>query len=731
MNKKLFTPQQNDFIFDPELNGKTWLSGKTGTGKTTAAVERIQWILNNSMGYPNVLVFTPTLNHKKTYLEISSKDGLAPECSSFDTYVQKCLSLFWPIAANSAKLKNTAEPFFLDVDGEQIIMSSLIKKKVERGYFAALSSPLSRVFNQIVIAIHKMASAMIPFEKYAEIMKESWGGDKSMFTVFDQTQECGIEFRNYCLEHNMLDYSLRLEFFNNYLLPSPIFRNWIKKQRIHFFFDNVEEEVPAAHHFVASLAGEFDSVTLISDNNGGFRSFMGCDPVSADMLRTICDKEIEFEELPDANTEMVSLEYIIENPKLANADLPANPAPAFEVATDRQYARMIKNAAIQVDDLIHNKGVDPQRIVILSPLVPDLLYTEIERELRERGIKAYLNRPSRPLTNEKITHSLLVLCSLINPVENFPVHMLDIVEMLQCFIEDLDPMRAQILVEDAFVQNCIPGKDMKVWSIKSFENLPQKTKQRMTKKTEEKFEFLRKWIESQQNKNSTAPDEMIYGFFNDVLITDGFISTEETNINVCKIINSMRQFKRTMNCTNDCSISPEWGDYFNAVALGVIKASYREEMYAQPKDAVLVSLVSSYLSMNRHDDYQIWLNIASPKWRERFSGELTNDAILSRRWIPGSVWTVMTAEAYNDSHMIRQVCGLLRLCNKKIFTFASEMDERGLAQRGKLLNVFSTLTRRFPGLKKAFSEPENIGSKDPDEDILGTIEQEGVYPDIF
>ena len=689
-----YTTKQSELIYLKKAK-KTFLSGKAGTGKTSAAVERVCKLLDKSLS-ETVLVFAPTFRHQLPYLEIISKKGRTPEVSSYNAFVQKCISLFWPLAAEKTEFDGSKSPFFLDIDSEQIIMSKLIQKRMNEGQFASLSSSASRICNQIVIAIHKCAAAMIPFDKYPEIMKKSWCGEKTFLPLFDRVYECGEEFKSFCIKNNLLDYSLQLDIFNKYILPDKTFKTWINKKKINFIFDNLEEEVPAAHHFVREMDKEFRSMLLISDSGAGYRSFMGADCVSAEYLKDTCDTKLVFTESFTENTDIEALEKIIADPKLSDNDLSGNPKNAFELESERQFAKMIKDAVLDVSDLINNKGVDPHNIVILSPLVSDLLYTEMERGLADNGIKAYLHRPSRPLMNEKVTRSLITLSSLVDPENGLEIKPIDIAQLLLCFVSGIDPIRCQIYVTAAYKPvKQESGKTF--YEIKEFSSLKTPTKERFTSEMEEKFEKIRIWIEKEREKTESTPDKIVYDFFNEIASKEGFICDEKTSLGVCKILESMQRFKNLQEYIGDKKDEdkPTWSDFFYCVSTGAVKATYNEDVYAQPKDAVLISLVSTYLSSNRNSEYQVWLNIASPRWRNKIVGELTNDLVLSRNWSGENAWTTAVLEDSNETHMKKQVCGLLRRCTKKVLAYSCEMDESGSPQKGKLLNIFGTINRRF------------------------------------
>ncbi len=702
-----FTGQQREVI-EAAPNERIWLSGKAGCGKTTAAAERVRFLLERSDAWPNVLVFTPGRNYCGPYQGIISADGIRPTVTTYNSYVQNCLKLFWPLIADRTEFgRRKTYPMFLTIEAAQIIMAKLIRSKLEAGYFSGLTSSLSRVFNQVMLALHKCAAAEIPFDQYAEIMRTSWGGDAAMLPVFDQAQECGLLFRETCLRHNLLDYSLQLEVFSRYLLPHPVFREWLKEQRTHLVFDNVEEEVPAAHHFIREFADSCRSVLLVSDKEGGYRSFMGCDPVSAETLSDICGSRCIFDRSFISSTAVQAMEQVIADPTLTGSELPDSPRPAFSFSSGHHYPEMIKRAADDVAGLIRFRGVAPKDIVILAPQISDVLYTEMERGLREQGIRVYLHRPSRPLLNEKVTHGLLTLCELVKPIPGTQVRMLDIVQMAQCFITGLDPIRGQLIVGGMFRERKQDDPDPMLYDIRPFSALSAEKRGRVPADIAERFEILRTWIENQRKNRAISPERIVTDFFSDILTRNGFTADPETNLGVRKVIDSMKKYREVLdyfdNSGSADDFRPEWADYFELVGLGMVNAKYYEELYAQPDDAVLISLTSAFLSADRIADYQIWLNVGAPRWWERIYGELTNDAVLNRNWIPDKKWDVLTSSAYNDNYMIRQICGLLRRCRKQVKAYASELSESGMEQRSKLLLIFSALTRRFK-----FDKPSDI-----------------------
>ena len=678
------------------IDRKIFLEGNSGCGKTTAAVGRLSGILETTSQGSEILVLIPTRTLAKPYYAIHSSKGIRPLILTYNGFIQRSLETFWPLVSEKAGFSFPEKaPCFLTIESAQILMARLIESKLEMGYFNALNIPASRIYNQIMISLHKSAAAEFPYNTYADRMKKSWTGEKALLPIFDQAQECGELFKQTCYKNNLMDYSIQVEVFQQHLLPLERFQKWLERSFSHLFFDNTEEDIPAAHHFAGILMKLCQSAMIIEDRLGGFRNFLGADPISAHNLKSLCNIQIEFTESLVCSPHIFSMAKSVENPFIPQSDLPGSPKAAYVFQPYHQYPAMIKQAAMDVADLIHRKNVPPSEIVIIAPLVSDVLYTAMERELRIQNIPCYIHRPSRPLAGENATKSLLTVIALIHPEWGHP-RLLDIVQMLQTFIPALDPIRGHILVSRTFKEIRDDHQELIDYEIKSFSIISPESQQRITPAIGALFESFRFWIVS--NKGiSESPDLTLSRFFHAILTQEGFAAgnrlSEELNLGVKKVIESMRKFRVIPEHLHNDLIT--WQDYFHLVNIGMVAAQYYEDWFAQPQNAVLISLASTFSMMNRPVTYQIWLNAGSPRWWERIYGQLTNDIVLSQSWQPDDVWDAQKEYEINNESMIRQVLGLLSRCRKQVRVYASELSESGQDQKSRLLYTFADLSYRF------------------------------------
>ena len=102
MDERLFSEQQREVIC-ADLSARIHLSGKAGCGKSAAGAERARFLLENAEGWPQDLIFTPGRNYNRPYEDLLSSDGIRPTVTSYNSYVQNCLKLFWPLIAGETE----------------------------------------------------------------------------------------------------------------------------------------------------------------------------------------------------------------------------------------------------------------------------------------------------------------------------------------------------------------------------------------------------------------------------------------------------------------------------------------------------------------------------------------------------------------------------------------------------------------------------------------------------
>jgi hypothetical protein len=87
----------------------------------------------------------------------------------------------------------------------------------------------------------------IPCSDIAERLSSAWVGDSSQGRIYSDAQEAANRFRHFCLDHNLLDFSLQMEVFLQHLWPLSRCQDYLTRKYRHIIVDNLEEDTPAAH----------------------------------------------------------------------------------------------------------------------------------------------------------------------------------------------------------------------------------------------------------------------------------------------------------------------------------------------------------------------------------------------------------------------------------------------------------------------------------------------------
>jgi len=103
----LFSPSQRHIIDSP-LDLKLFVSGPAGTGKTSAAVERLYHLLSEGVPGESILMLTPQRTLQEPYLDLlyspERQAGGEATPATIGGLARRMCDLFWPLAAEAAAI---------------------------------------------------------------------------------------------------------------------------------------------------------------------------------------------------------------------------------------------------------------------------------------------------------------------------------------------------------------------------------------------------------------------------------------------------------------------------------------------------------------------------------------------------------------------------------------------------------------------------------------------------
>ncbi len=676
------------------LDAKVFLSGPTGCGKTTVGVKRMEFLLEQGIRADSLLILTPQRTLQETYLASLRGPGAAPgsevTLATVGGLARRMVDLFWPLAAEAAGFAHPDQPpVFLTLETAQYYMAHIVRPLLDEGYFESITIDRNRLYSQIIDNLNKSAVIGFPVDEIGARLDSAWFGDPGQRRVYADAQDSATRFRQYCLDHNLLDFSLQLDVFWNYLWHEEHARNYLTKTYHHLIYDNVEEDVPRGHDIIREWMADFQSVLLIYDEGGGYRRFLGADPATGWALRELCDEQVVLDKSFVISEEIAFLEN-----SLAEAVSPSpEPRPsdgdgfsgALAFVQSRFYPELLEAVADETLSLL-NEGIPPSEIVILAPYLSDSLRFSLTNRLDAREIPWRSHRPSRSLRDEPASLALLTLAALAHPGWNIRPPKFDVAYALMHSIEGMDLVRAQLLTEIVYRQ--------RDFSLATFDGINPDMQERITFTFGNRYSSLREWILSYRNGEQLPLDHFLRKLFGEVVSQPGF--GFHSNLDFVRVaaslVESVRKFRQAMEPSGDLTgfgnLSGLGKEYLAMLQDGVIAAQYLKSWRTEEEEAVLVAPAYTFLMMNRPVTVQFWLDAGSSGWYERLAQPITHPYVLARGWEPGRLWTDADEVEQSREALARLTSGLLRRCRERVYLGMSELGESGFEQRGDLLKAF-------------------------------------------
>ena len=640
-------------------------------------------------------MLTPQRTMQEPYLDLlyspERQAGGEVTSATIGGLAQRMCDLFWPIAAEAAGFKNPDQPpVFLTLETAQYYMAYLVRPLLEQGYFQSLTIDRNRLYSQILDNLNKAAVVGFPYTEIGLRMDAAWFGDPVQRRIYQDAQECATLFRQYCLDHNLLDFSLQLEIFSNILWPQEQVQGYLKRTYHHLIYDNVEEDAPRAHDIINEWLADFDSALLIYDNDAGYRYFLGGDAVTGHALSAACDETIEFMDSFVSSENIIQLSDTLVSAITHREVEAAYPDNSLEFILKHFYPAMLDEVTERIRTLIENDGIPPSEIVVLAPFLSDALRFSITNRLEAANIPWRSHRPSRSLRDEPASKTLLTLSALAHPHWNIRPTKFDLTHALM-FALDTDLIRAQLLTEIIYRQ-----RDLR---LSTFDEIKPEMQERITYLLGEKYSNLRNWLNDYRETTPQPFDFFLRKLFGEVLSQPGygFHSNMDAVRIASSLIESIKKFRYAMEPSSVNMDTPAFDlgkEYIAMLEDGVIAAQYLESWRTENKETVLVAPAHTFLMMNRPVAVQFWLDPGSSGWVQRLSQPLTHPYVLSRHWEAGRLW--MDADEVNaeTESLARLAGGLLSRCREKLFLAIADLSETGFEQRGTLLRAFQKVIQQ-------------------------------------
>jgi hypothetical protein len=685
------------------LQGSMFLAGEAGTGKTTCGIHRLDQLLVNFRG-DQILVLVPQRSLGKPYFEffrsLSKYSGSLPTIVTLGGLTRRMVDLYWPLISKAAGFKDSAkQPTFLSTETSQYCMEKVISPLISQGFFQSVVLSRNRIYSQILDSLNKSAIIRFPINEIAQRLQSVANIDAGLSRAYDQVLISAQEFRKYCLANGLLDYSLQIEVFVNYLWNQDFFKEYFYRNFRALVSDNIEEDVPITHDLIKEWIPNLDSSLIIFDQNGGFRSFLGADPENGLSIKSVCnnceilDKSINVTE--NSSLKKFSSALIESILHIKTFDPELDFSDSLDIHDYHFYPQMITNICLQVEELIKSHDTEPGDIVIISPYLSDALNFSLSSRLNDLGIPHRSSRPSRMYFDDPNIRAFFTFAKLAHPQWNLPISSFELRNSLMVVLPNLDIVKADLIVKTLFsVKQSNEG-------LRSFDTITNhEMQERISFHMGEKLEKIRFWIKEYQSADPQPLDVFFCMIFGELFSQKGFNIFTDFNAatRISQITQSIFTFRQFLTQVFDFDAIDAGHEYIRSVENGLLPSAIISNVEIN-ENSVMIAPAHSFLMENRKVKYQFWLDVGSLGWWERLNQPLTNPYLLNRNKDKEQLWTEAFEFNANQAGMLKIVNGLLTRCGKKVYVNTVQTNEYGSEQRGPLLQAFHTLQKRTFRLK--------------------------------
>lgn len=673
------------------ISTRIYLHGPPVTGKSTRLAARLVQLIGDDGVRPDrILLLVPQQAQAAPFraaLATIRTPGRArgePELGTLYGLAKRHLSLFWPLVAAQAGFAQPArEPMFINVELAQYFLDRFVEPRLAEFEDLKLFRP--RLLGQILDSMNKAAECGFGLDEIASRLSAAWHGELRRAEHFSSAQRIALEFRAFCLQHNLLDFSLLIETWSRHLLHTPTYEGYLAARYRHVLADNVEENPPVAHDLLRLLLPSCESALLVEDDPGGFRLFLGADPESARLLAASCDTVEATQSAQSVDVakfgERVATQF---DPQVRGAADP--PAPLLTAPTtiaEKYWSGMVARAAERVLQLVAD-GAAPDDIAVLAPFVEDVLRFELSEHLAKANIAVRVLRPSRPLVDHPAVRACITLARLAHPDWQQPVSAPELARALAACIHELDIPRAQLLADAALAANpraLSRLEDQAMWTRVGmrFFALYHALVDAMGPPAEPSAPF----------GHGRRLDVFWQGLFSSVLSQPGFGPHHDLDAaSACAhLIESARTFHDV------CAAMPETVDvidtdggraYITLLSQGIMAATPQAQAAAEPEHGVLLAPVYTFLTHNLRAAHMVWLDVSTLGWYERLRQPLTHPHVLSRRVPAGTAWTEQAEHLAQRSMTARVLRSLTLRCSDSLTLAQSQLSLTGQEDDGPL-----------------------------------------------
>ena len=600
-------------------------------------------IKKNNYRSKNILFLVPNSITKLNYMrDINLPFSEELKITTYSHFVQSELIKYWPIVVKNCNQikKDKISPSFISPSLSEYIIKSYVKKmREEENYFEDIVGTDKSICRNIMDNLSKACFNNFDINSIGEKIYDTKKNRNDLNRYsYSQMQEIIDYYVETLFLEGIIDNSLSIYLYNNFLLNNKDYKEKLKKEYKYLIVDSLENSSVSEGNLIDELMQSVEDAYIFYDKSKDYSSFKNVDIkyIEENILKRHFSEHSEDKFIFDE----INIQTLYKEKNKINID-----------ENSHLYDEMIEAVGNKIEELIRS-GKNLKDIVIISPINNSILDYKICNKLKEKNIEIQNTKMDSKIIDHPYANALVVAtCIFLN---------------LQHFIKEEEYIN---FIEVLFEVN-------KIRAIKIYN----------TRHENEEYKNLIEFIRNKEKENLRI-SEFLLQFYIEKMLN---LKNGKENVQFCKEI--IKQGDIFSEILEDLNINKkEKHEIFIKCLKENINDYYMSSDMEDMKKSnkIIIATPYTYINANINRKIQLWLDIGSNVWNMKIEKDISNPLVL-RKSFKKKIYSDEMEENYKKYYLYNLIYNLL-INSEEVYAFKSDYSVNGFMQESMMYGLLLRL----------------------------------------
>ena len=600
-------------------------------------------IKKNNYRSKNILFLVPNSITKLNYMrDINLPFSEELKITTYSHFVQSELIKYWPIVVKNCNQikKEKISPSFISPSLSEYIIKSYIKKmREEENYFEDIVGTDKSICRNIIDNLSKACFNNFDINSIGEKIYDTKKNRNDLNRYsYSQMQEIIDYYVETLFLEGIIDNSLSIYLYNNFLLNNKDYKEKLKKEYKYLIVDSLENSSVSEGNLIDELMQSVEDAYIFYDKSKDYSSFKNVDIkyIEENILKRHFSEHSEDKFIFDE----INIQTLYKEKNKINID-----------ENSHLYDEMIEAVGNKIEELIRS-GKNLKDIVIISPINNSILDYKICNKLKGQNIEIQNTKMDSKIIDHPYANALVVAtCIFLN---------------LQHFIKEEEYIN---FIEVLFEVN-------KIRAIKIYN----------TRHENEEYKNLIEFIRNKE-KESLRISEFLLQFYIEKMLN---LKNGKENVQFCKEI--IKQGDIFSEILEDLNINKkEKHEIFIKCLKENINDYYMSSDMEDMKKSnkIIIATPYTYINANINRKIQLWLDIGSNVWNMKIEKDISNPLVL-RKSFKEKIYSDEMEENHKKYYLYNLIYNLL-INSEEVYAFKSDYSVNGFMQESMMYGLLLRL----------------------------------------